>query len=144
MNYTRILRYLSGYIAIYHLALGVLGIFASSQLLQKLIELFYGPTLNIDDTLFYVAKFISAYFVAFGGMMLFVALNPVKYRQFIAVAVAFFAVRLGELLYFYNFIGENFRIPDNRILGKIVLVTALGGALVFLEKKIKSDQTSIQ
>ena len=138
MNYTRILRYLSGYIAIYHIALGLVGIFASTQLVQRLIEIFYVPTLTVDGVLFYVVKFICAYFVAFGGMMWLVAMDPVKYRQFVAVAVAFFVIRLGELLYFYSFIGETFNIADNRILWKIAIVFVLGGALLFLEKKIKA------
>lgn len=143
MNYSRVLQWVSGYIAVYHLLIGVLGIFASTAFMQDLISFFYGATLPVDATLFYTAKFVGAYFIAFGGMMWLVAMNPSKYQHLVWVAVLFFVIRLGELAYFYNFLGEHFQITDARILEKILIIIVLAGGLILCSLKQKTQRSML-
>lgn len=139
MKYQRILQFFCGYVALYHLALGIVGIFASREFVTTLIDTFYGATLTVDGTLFYIVKLVAAYFIAFGGMMAVAAFQPLKYRHFIWVAVVFFVVRMAELIYFRNLIGEQLSVPDGRMVEKMITFVVLIAAFVFLTLKAQSQ-----
>lgn len=120
MLYQRLVQVISAWVAFCHLVLGVGGLFGDRSLIASLVRLFYGAELQIDLTLFYVAKLLSVYFLAFGALTLAIALRPRVYRHLVPIVIGFFALRVAELIYFYNVVGEQFLVADRRLTEKIV------------------------
>lgn len=95
---------------LYQLALGVTGVFASRELATTVIQKTYGASIDMTPQVFYLVKFCSAYMVAFGVAMVMLALNPVKYKNLMWVAITLFSVRIIERLMFTELLGTSFGI----------------------------------
>jgi hypothetical protein len=142
MVYQRLVQVLSGWVALCHLLLGGAGLFADPPLISRLIRLFYGADLQVDATLFYVAKLLSVYFLAFGALALAITFKPRKFLGLVPIVVAFFVLRLAELLYFYRFVGEEFLVPDGRLMEKIVSFAVIALVLGVSAYKLRVSRHS--
>lgn len=140
MNNIKILRWVSGFVAAYHLCLGLLGMFASATFTERLISTFYGASLTVDGTLLYVTKFLAAYFIAFGCMMALVAMDPVRHLKIVPIAVLFFAIRLVQLVYFNNFVSQQLMVGDATIVQKIIAFVVLDIVLIYLYSKVSGQK----
>jgi len=120
MVYQRLVQIVSGWVALCHFVLGLGGLFGDAALIASLVRFFYGADIPIDPTLFYVAKLLSVYFLVFGALTLAIALRPRAYLTLVPIVIAFFLLRVAELLYFYRVVGEQFLVADRRLTEKIV------------------------
>lgn len=130
MNKGKVFAFLAWFVGIYHLLLGLAGIFGSQQFLEPIIKTVYGvdPTFNAQFE--YLVKFIAVYFIAFGLMMVFVAMNPKQYAKFAWVAVVLFAIRIVQRLVFYNLLNEAFHISFVRNLEVLVPIAVIMVCLI--------------
>lgn len=120
MIYQRLVQIVSGWVAFCHLVLGLGGLFGDASLIASLVRFFYGADIQIDPTLFYVAKLLSVYFLVFGALTLAIAIRPRAYLRLVPIVIGFFVLRVAELIYFYRVVGEQFLVADRRLTEKIV------------------------
>jgi hypothetical protein len=120
MVYQRLVQIVSGWVALCHFVLGLGGLFGDAAVIASLVRFFYGADIQIDSTLFYVAKLLSVYFLVFGALTLAIALRPRAYLKLVPIVIAFFLLRVAELIYFYRVVGEQFLVADRRLTEKIV------------------------
>ena len=142
MVYQRLVQIVSGWVALCHVTLGVAGLFADAPLMGWLIRTFYGAEMNIDATLFYVIKLLSVYFIAFGLLAAVITARPRRFVGLVPIVVGFFVLRLGELIYFYSFVGEQFQVPDGRLVEKIVSFSLIALLLAFSTYKLRTSDSS--
>ena len=136
----KIFRYLAGFISIYHILLGLAGIFGSRDFIEPIISRVYGVTPVFDAQFLYLAKFISAYFIVFGLMMGFVALNPRRYAQLAWVAIALFAIRITQRLVFFGLLKDAFHITFAQNLQILIPITLLLIGLIVFHPGSNTDQ----
>ncbi len=98
----QIFKYTAWFACIYHIVLGVIGLFGTADVISPLIVKIYGVNPVFDHQFVYLVKFISAYFIVFGLTMGILAKNPVKYRALVWVGVALFAIRIFTRLYYFE------------------------------------------
>jgi hypothetical protein len=138
--YVRLVQIVSGWVALCHVALGGLGLAGSPELIAGLVRVFYGASLEIDLTLFYVAKLLSVYFLVFGALALAITVRPQKYLNLVPIVVGFFVLRLAELVWFRQVIGERFLVADNRLMEKIVSFAVIAGLLAFSAWRVRASE----
>ena len=128
------LRLLAGFMGIYHLLMGLFGI-VSGQMAARVGQVMWGAHVTVDAQFSYLAKFLAAYVIAFGIMLLFVAKDPVRYGQLVYVAALLGAIRIVERLIFADELQAAFSIGMSRTIGTVVVVAALNLGLILLKPK---------
>jgi hypothetical protein len=132
-RYTGI-KLLAGFMGIYHILMGVLGIVSGSWAAWGAHALWHA-NVTVDPQFTYLAKFLGAYVVAFGIMMLFIAKDPVRYGALVYPAVVVALLRIGERLVFAGELKSAFGIGMDRTIGTIIVVGLLNGALLVLKPR---------
>jgi hypothetical protein len=115
----RTFKIVTGIVAAYHLALGVVGLTLPVETIAEVVKAVLGFVLEPTDQLPVILKFASVYLLAFGGMMLLLFSNPVKYRVFALPALALFGVRFVINIVFFDVIS-----PDRT--GEVMSYVSLG------------------
>ncbi|HTS38854.1 MAG TPA: hypothetical protein VMH04_24480 [Candidatus Solibacter sp.] len=128
------IKLLAGFMGIYHILMGVLGI-ASGTLAAWGAHALWHANVTVDPQFTYLAKFLGAYVVAFGIMMLFIAKDPVRYGSLVYPAVVVAVLRIGERLMFANELKTAFGVGMDRTIGTIIVVGILNGALLVLKPR---------
>ena len=95
----------------------------------------YGAPVEVSPRFSYMAKYLAAYVIAFGVMMIFVASDPVKYRKLVSVAIVLAVVRILSRLIFASELQAAFGIGMNRSLMTIAVVAILNLGLIVLMPK---------
>ena len=129
MNNYLIFRVTAWWAGIYHLALGLIGIFADKEFMSLVIQTVFGASVEITPQVFYLVKFCSAYMTAFAVATIILAMNPVKYRSLIWVPLTLFIIRLLQRVLFYSTLAASFDIPARTesitIIALIIMPTLL-------------------
>jgi hypothetical protein len=134
MNTYRPFRALAGFMGVYHLLIGILGI-VSGEMAARVGAAVYGAHVEVSPLFSYMAKYLAAYVIAFGAMMLFLAGDPVKYRKLVYVAVLLAVLRILSRLIFASELQAAFGIGMNRSLMTIAAVAVLNIGLILLMPK---------
>jgi hypothetical protein len=134
MNRHTGIKILAGFMGIYHILMGVLGI-ASGSLAAWVAHTLWHASVVVDPQFTYLAKFLGAYVIAFGIMMLFIAKDPVRYGALVYPAVVVAILRIGERLVFAGELKTTFGIGMDRTIGTIIVVGALNIALLVLKPR---------
>ena len=123
--------------AIYHLLLGLGGMFGG-DLAVKLAKLFFGFNLELTTQVSWILNPFGAYVLAFGAFMAIIATDPAKYKKLIYVVPAFIGLRVVQRLYFMFMASGDLVLskPTNNIID-IILVAIFGIILLVFAKKIK-------
>ncbi len=93
------IKILAGFMGVYHILMGILGIASGSWAAWGAHALWHA-NVTVDPQFTYLAKFLGAYVVAFGVMLLFIAKDPVRYGALVYPAVVVAILRIGERLVF--------------------------------------------
>src|SRR5437016_4086726 len=91
------LRALAAFMGVYHVVMGLLGI-VSGDVAAQAAYLLWHAQVHVDPQFSYMAKFLGAYVIAFGGMMLMIAKDPVRHGPLVYVAAALGSIRIVERL----------------------------------------------
>lgn len=119
---------------VYHVLMGLFGMI-SGEMAARVGQLMWGAHVTVDAQFSYLTKFLAAYVIAFGLMLLFVARDPVRYGSLVYVAALLGAIRIAERLIFANELQAAFAIGMSRTIGTIVIVAILNLGLIFLKPK---------
>ena len=121
--------------SIYHILLGLIGTFASSDTIYSIVNSVYGvnPTQGAEFIVF--AKFISVYMIAFGIMLGILAYNPTRYKILVWPAVILFGIRIVERTVFFGLIAEAFQITTPQNMKTVVTITIMALLLLLLRPK---------
>jgi hypothetical protein len=119
---------------IYHLLMGLFGM-VSGEMAAKVGQILWGAHVTVDAQFSYLAKFLAAYVIAFGLMLLFVAKDPVRYGPLVYVAAFLGAMRIFERLVFAGELQAAFSIGMNRTILTVIVVAALNLGLIVLKPK---------
>jgi hypothetical protein len=128
------IKALAGFMGVYHLVMGVLGIWSGATA-ARAAQVLWHAQVTVDPQFSYLAKFLGAYVIAFGVMLLFVARDPVRYGPLVYVAALLGAIRIAERLIFANELKEAFGIGLDRTIVTAVIVLALNGGLILLKPR---------
>ena len=128
------IRFLAGFMGIYHILMGCLGIFSGGAAAWGARVLWHA-TVTIDPQFTYLAKFLGAYVVAFGVMLLFIAKDPVRYAALVYPAVVVAVLRIAERLIFASELKLAFGIGMERTIGTIIIVGVLNLGLLLLKPR---------
>lgn len=133
------LRVLLGVGALYHLLLGLAGLFMKDQA-AELARLFFRFNLSPTPEILWLLNPFSAYLLAFGLLMAVTALDPVKYRAFVYVVVTLYAVRVLERIWFLVAGEEALRVAGNPVQQAIHLgvVVIMAGAMLVLASRSRA------
>lgn len=136
MSREKLLTIVAWFIGLYHMLLGLLGLFGTQSLLAPIIKMVYGVSPVFDNQFLYVVKFLGAYFIAFAVCMIVLAMNPVRYRQLIWVGVVLFSIRVFSRIVFFSLLRSAFPgITWGRNLVVLIPVTILAVLLIVLRPK---------
>jgi hypothetical protein len=119
---------------IYHIVMGCLGIVSGGAAAWGAHVLWHA-NVSIDPQFTYLAKFLGAYVIAFGVMLLFIAKDPVRYGALVYPAVLVAVLRIAERLIFAGELKSAFGIGMQRTIGTIIIVGALNLGLLLLKPK---------
>ena len=134
MNQHTGIKLLAGFMGIYHILMGILGIVSASTAAWGAHVLWHANVV-VDPQFSYLAKFLGAYVVAFGVMMLFIAKDPVRYRSLVYVAIVVAVLRIAERLIFAGELKSTFGIGMDRTIITIIVVGALNLGLLLLKPR---------
>jgi len=128
------IKILAGFMGVYHILMGVLGI-ASGSLAAWGAHTLWHANVTVDPQFTYLAKFLGAYVVAFGIVLLFIAKDPVRYGALVYPAVVLAILRIGERLVFASDLKAAFGIGMDRTIGTIIVVGMLNVGLLLLKPR---------
>jgi len=134
MNRHTAIKMLAGFMGIYHILMGTLGIVSGSWAAWGAHTLWHA-NVTVDPQFTYLAKFLGAYVFAFGVMLLFIAKDPVRYGALVYPAVIVAVLRIGERLVFAGELKSAFGIGMDRTIGTIIVVGVLNLALLMLKPR---------
>ncbi len=140
MNRHTGIKILAGFMGLYHILMGILGIVSGSWAAWGAHTLWHA-SVTVDPQFTYLAKFLGAYVLAFGVMMLFIAKDPVRYGALVYPAVIVAVIRIGERLVFARELRDAFGVGMDRTIGTIIVVGALNLALLILKPRT-TDSTA--
>ena len=128
------IKILAGFMGVYHILMGILGI-ASGSLAAWGAHTLWHANVTVDPQFTYLAKFLGAYVVAFGIVLLFIAKDPVRYGALVYPAVVVAILRIGERLVFASDLKAAFGIGMDRTIGTIIVVGVLNAGLLLLKPR---------
>ena len=128
------IKILAGFMGIYHILMGILGIASGSWAAWGAHTLWHA-NVSVDPQFTYLAKFLGAYVAAFGVMLLFIAANPVRYGALVYPAVLVAVLRIGERLVFAGELKAAFGIGMDRTIVTIIVVGVLNVGLLVLKPR---------
>ena len=130
-----IFRFLAGFVAIYHFILGLIGIFASTDVIVWVVTRVYGVIPTVDAQFVYFAKFISAYMIAFAVANALLAWKPIEHRNLVWVPITLFSIRVAQRLIFFEVLSESFQISALRNLQVVIPIAIIAAALYYVRPR---------
>jgi len=134
MNKHQGIRLLAGFMGVYHILMGILGIVSGATAAWGAHVLWHANVV-VDPQFSYLAKFLGAYVVAFGVMMLFIAKDPIRYGALVYAAIVVAVLRIAERLIFAGELKSAFGIGMDRTIITVVVVVALNLGLLLLKPR---------
>jgi hypothetical protein len=134
------LRLVAALIAAYHMVIG-LALLLSGELALKLARLAAGLKIEGSPQMGIVGEIFGCYVLAFGLMMVFVAVDPVKNRSLISVGIALFALRLVQRVAFASKTMAILGLSAADYWPPAAVVALLGAALVVMRWRVARGLT---
>jgi len=131
---------LLGFIAFYHLAVGLLGLFARDRAPELARTLFRFQLSGNPETLWLLNPF-SAYLLAFGAAVAVAAWNPIRFRPLVFVAVGLFVLRIIQRLVFLIAADDSLKSVVSPVQNVIHLCVVAAIAAATLTLALRSART---
>lgn len=131
------LKVLLWIVAVYHIALGLLGIFLKSQAVY-LAKTFFNFNFELTQQAYWMINPFAAYILIFGVFMAVAAKDPIKFKNIIYAGVALIAIRIIQRVFFLLTATEGLVISPSRNIIAIVVIAIIGGILFFMTKNLKN------
>lgn len=136
MNKTNVIfRVTAWWAGLYHLALGVIGVFSDKDQAAAVIKTVFRANVEITPQVSYLVKFCSAYMIAFAVAMIILGMNPVQYRNLVWIPLTLFTIRLLERVAFSSVLANSFGIPAREEMVTSIILVAMIFLLFFFRPK---------
>jgi hypothetical protein len=132
------LRVLLGVAAVYHVIIGLAGLFMKGRA-EELARSLFGINLEATPGLLWILNPFAAYMTAFGVMLAVTATNPLRFRPLVFVAAGLFALRVVQRIIFLTSADGALKAvasPGHNLL-HLAVVSIMGLAMVVLALRIK-------
>jgi len=135
-NKHKAFKVLLWFVAIYHILIGSLGVFAKGTVVA-VANNFFNFNLTATDQVLWIINPFATYLLFFGVFMGVAATNPEKYRNLIYAGVGLFAVRVIQRIIFVIDAPEGLIVNADPIRNIIFIavVASLGSLMFILAKK---------
>lgn len=132
------LKGLLWFVAIYHISLGLLGMFFKDSAVFMARNLF-NFNLTLTPEMYWILNPFTSYLLIFGVFMALAAIDPIKYKNVIFIGVALFAVRIVQRIVFFFAAPEGLisNMDPARNILVLVVVSAIGLSMYLLAKRLK-------
>ncbi len=128
------IKFIAGLVGIYHITIGILGTL-SGNIAAEIGRMLFQAQIDVTPQFSYMAKYLGAYVIAFGTMMLVIAKDPVKYRGLIDVAVLLIAIRVLDRIIFASELKAAFGIGFTQSIITISVISIVGLLLLIFKPK---------
>jgi hypothetical protein len=124
--------------AVYHIVLGLLGVFAKDSAVY-LANVAFNFNLTLNNEMLWVINPFAAYLLVFGVFMAVAATDPKKYKNIIYAGVGLFALRVIQRIIFVVSAPEGLisSVDPIRNWVAIAVVAVMGLSMFLLAKKLK-------
>ena len=138
MSRDKSLRVLLWIVAVYHIVLGLLGVFAKDAAIY-LANIAFNFNLTLNNEMLWVINPFSAYLLVFGVFMAVAATDPKKYKNIVYVGVGLFALRVLQRIIFVVSAPEGLisSVDPIRNAISIIVVAVMGLSMFLLARKLK-------
>lgn len=135
-----LLRIILWVVAVYHLALGIIGGLFPSFAVGIAATLF-SFNLTLTNEIGWIAQPLSAYIFVFGVFAAVAARDPLKYSATVVVIAVLMAIRVLQIInFFLN--GGDLTLDPTRLMLNTIVAIIIGVSLLFLLKKAKSQSSA--
>jgi hypothetical protein len=131
---TAFFRLVTGIAAVYHILLAAAGLLCPAGPLEKLIAVAFGVAVKTDAVMVVVLKFVSAYMLVFGVLLLLLARDPGRYRALAAPALILFGVRFVNRLVFFGTLTAAGMTVSRNVIGTGLILFFFAAILLSLPK----------
>ncbi|MEK6893811.1 MAG: hypothetical protein AABX07_06450 [Nanoarchaeota archaeon] len=124
--------------AVYHIVLGLLGVFAKDATVY-LANVAFNFNLTLNNEMLWVINPFAAYLLVFGVFMAVAATDPKKYKNIIYAGVGLFALRVIQRIIFVVSAPEGLisSVDPIRNTFAIAVVAVMGLSMFLLARKLK-------
>ncbi|MEK6828151.1 MAG: hypothetical protein AABX78_02270 [Nanoarchaeota archaeon] len=124
-------------VAIYHILLGLVGIFFK-DLAASLAGAFFNFNLTLTPEVYWILNPFAAYVLIFGIFMALAATDPAKYKTVILIGVGLFAIRIIQRIIFLLIAPEGLvkNIDPVRNMLALAIVTVIGLSIFIMDRKL--------
>jgi hypothetical protein len=127
---------------LYHLGLGLIGVFGNPETVSAVIKSFFRANVEMTPQVSYLIKFCSAYMAAFGVAVILLALKPLKYPRLVWVPITLFTLRIFETLVFSDLLTNSFGIPPREEFIIVCIMTLILSLLFFFRPRAEYSPSS--
>jgi len=138
MTSDKSLKVLLWVVAVYHILIGLLGIFAKDTAVF-IANNFFNFNLTLTDQMTWIINPFATYLLFFGVFMAVAAMDPKKYKNIIYAGIGLFALRIIQRIIFIVSAPEGLmsNVDPVRNVIAIAVVAVIGLSLFVLAKKLK-------
>lgn len=122
-------RTTTGIAGVYHLILGAALWLLPPEAMEGVAKVFLGVGVEADDRTTLIARFSSAYILAFGVMLVLLCLHPVRFRALAIPALTLFGIRLINKLVLLGSIEQAFQVSRGRSVFAVVTLALIFGLI---------------
>ncbi|NJK92630.1 MAG: hypothetical protein HC904_12860 [Blastochloris sp.] len=115
----------AGIVGIYHTLLGLAGLLLPIEMFLRLSSLVLGVSPEAGPQFEMIAKFTSAYLLAFGVVALLLCWKPERNKVLVVPVLILLGTRLINKIVFFGFIGETFAVSTPRGLFAVASLAIL-------------------
>ncbi len=125
-------------VAIYHIILGLLGIFAKDMAVY-LANVAFNFNLTLNNEMLWVLNPFAAYLLIFGVFLAVSATNPQKYKSIIYAGIGLFALRIVQRIIFVIAAPEGLIANTSAVRNWVMMgiVAVIGLIMYLLVRKVK-------
>jgi hypothetical protein len=124
-------------VAVYHIILGLFGIFAK-DMAAYLANVAFNFNLTLNNEMLWVLNPFAAYLLVFGVFLAIAATNPQKYKNIIYAGVGLFALRIVQRIIFVATAPEGLIANTSAVRNWIMIgiVAVIGLVMYLLVRKV--------
>ena len=134
MSKNTALKVILAIISVYHVGLGVIAFFPF-ELVASIVNSVFGMQFTESGQIIYLGHLFGIYTIIFGLLIAVAAVNPMKYRSIINVAVALYALRLLNRIMFSSTLTNDFSVATPYLVLEVVLLLFFGISLYTLRPR---------
>lgn len=137
-NNDLVVRVICWVVAGYHILAGVAAtLFGESAV--TIGSLLYGVAIEMDGQTELLVRYLGAFAISFGVLMVFAALDPVRNVRIIHGAVVYFVVRAFDRVVFADLLNEHTTGPMPNY-GRLVIIVMFAMALLWFMPRENKEQ----